>query len=183
MRQKLENKNVKLAITLALIAVVMFGFGYALAPIYDALCRAGIIQQTRPDDVKPIANNTLYKIDKSRDITVEFMTTLNEKTDMIFRAEKQKITVHPGNYYTVNFYAENKSDKVLIARAIPDFSPDLAKNFFEKTQCFCFEKQTFKAHEAKVMPMRFVINPEFPAHYKTITLSYTFFDITAQSVK
>jgi cytochrome c oxidase assembly protein subunit 11 len=33
------------------------------------------------------------------------------------------------------------------------------------------------------MPMRFVINPELPAQHKTITLAYTFFDITDKSVK
>jgi cytochrome c oxidase assembly protein subunit 11 len=183
MKQTLENKNVRLAITLTVIAVAMFGFGYALSPIYDALCRAGIIQQTRPDDIKPIAINGLYKVDESRAITVEFMTTLNEKTDMVFRAETQKITIHPGEYRTVNFYAENKTDKVMIARATADFSPDVVKNYFEKTECFCFSKQTFKPHEVKVMPMRFVINPELPAQHKTITLAYTFFDITDKSVK
>ncbi|MGZ5055507.1 MAG: cytochrome c oxidase assembly protein, partial [Methylobacter sp.] len=124
-----------------------------------------------------------YEVDKSREITVEFMTALNETTPMVFRSEVQKIKVHPGEYYTVNFYAENKTDKVMIARAIPSISPGLVAEFFKKTECFCFSEQTFKAREGRTMPVRFVVNPDIPKEYKTITLAYTFFDNTETSVK
>jgi cytochrome c oxidase assembly protein subunit 11 len=83
----------------------------------------------------------------------------------------------------VNFYAENKTDKVMVARAIASFSPAVISRYFEKIECFCFSEQTFQAKESKTMPMRFVINPELPEQYKTITLSYTFFDNTEKSVK
>jgi cytochrome c oxidase assembly protein subunit 11 len=182
MNDKLGKKNNKLALILLLVAVAMFGFGYALVPIYDVLCEWKWIERDRPDDIKKVPE-TAYKVDMNREINVEFMTTLNESTPMVFRAEKKQLKVHPGEYHTVNFYAENKTDKVMIARAIASFSPAVTSSYFEKTQCFCFSEQTFKAKEAKTMPMRFVINPELPEQYKTITLSYTFFDNTERSEK
>ena len=182
MSDNLGKKNKRLALTLLLVAVAMFGFGYALVPIYDVLCEWKWIERDRPDDIKKVPE-TAYKVDLNREITVEFMTTLNESTPMAFRPERKLIIVHPGEYHTVNFYAENKTDKVMIARAIASFSPAVTSSYFEKTQCFCFSEQTFKAKEAKTMPMRFVINPELPEQYKTITLSYTFFDNTERSEK
>jgi cytochrome c oxidase assembly protein subunit 11 len=180
--EDVSKKNTKLARLLLLVAVGMFGFGYALVPIYDVLCEWKWIERDRPDDIKKVVEAT-YKVDMNREITIEFMTILNESTPMVFRAEKKQIKVHPGEYHTVNFYAENKTDKVMVARAIASFSPALTSSYFEKTECFCFSEQTFQPKEAKTMPMRFVINPELPKQYETITLSYTFFDNTEKSVK
>jgi len=182
MSDNIDKKNNRLSLTLLVVAVAMFGFGFALVPIYDVLCEWKWIERDRPDDIKQVPE-TAYKVDMNREINVEFMTTLNESTPMEFRAEKKQLKVHPGEYYTVNFYAENKTDKVMLARAIASFSPAVTSSYFEKTQCFCFSEQTFKAKEAKTMPMRFVINPALPEQYKTITLSYTFFDNTERSEK
>jgi cytochrome c oxidase assembly protein subunit 11 len=124
-----------------------------------------------------------YTVDRSRQITVEFLTTLDQRTPMIFRAETKRVVVHPGEYTTVNFYAENITDHVLTAQAIPSFSPAAVYKYFEKTQCFCFSQQSFQPRQHKLMPMRFVVKPDLPAQYKTITLSYTFFDVTDRTVK
>ena len=177
MSEDVSKKNAKLAWTLLLVAVGMFGFGYALAPIYDVLCEWKWIERDRPDAIKKLPE-VAYKVDMSREITVEFMTVLNESTPMKFHAEKTQIKVHPGEYHTVNFYAENETDNVLVANAIPSFTPAVISGYFEKIECFCFNKQSFKPREAKSMPMRFTINPNLPKEYTTITLSYTFFNIT-----
>jgi len=175
MSDDIREKNKKLVRTLLLVTVAMFGFGYALVPLYDVLCQVtGINGKIDPVAVKEVS----YPIDKSREITVEFITSLNESAPMVFWAETTKLKVHPGEYHTVMFYAENKTDKNMVAQAIPSISPGLAAEYFKKTECFCFTEQTFKPHEGKTMPVRFVINPELPAQYKTITLAYTFFDNT-----
>ena len=169
------KKNAKLVRMLAFVVLGMFGFGYALVPLYDVLCEVtGLNGKVESTAVKEVN----YEVDKSREITVEFMTALNEATPMVFRSEINKLKVHPGEYVTVNFYAENKTDKVMVARAIPSISPGAVAEFFKKTECFCFSEQTFKAREGRTMPVRFVISPELPGQYKTITLAYTFFDNT-----
>lgn len=179
MSEGVAKKNAKLIRLLVFVVVGMFGFGYALVPLYDVLCKVtGLNGKVESSAVK-----VSYDIDRTREITVEFMTALNEATPMVFRAETKKIKVHPGEYYTVNFYAENKTDKAMVARAIPSISPGAVAEFFKKTECFCFSEQTFKAREGRTMPVRFVVNPEIPKEYKTITLAYTFFDNTETSVK
>lgn len=180
MTENTEQKNTRLVKILALVGVVMFGFGYALVPLYDVLCDiTGINGKTNAQAVKEV----VYQVDKSREIKVEFLTTLNEMTPLSFWVQTTSMKVHPGQYYTMNFYAENKTDKTIVVRAIDSVSPGLTKDYFKKTVCFCFSQQTFKPHERKTMPVRFVIKPDLPMQYKTITLSYTFFDNTENSVK
>jgi len=180
MNEGIEKKNAKLVRTLAIFAIGMFGFGYALVPLYDVLCDiTGLNGKTETGAVK----EEHYTVDKNREISVEFMTALNEKTPLVFRAETKALKVHPGEYYTVNFYAENTTDLDLVARAIPSVSPGLAAEYLKKTECFCFTEQKFKARESKTMPVRFVIKPDLPEQYKTVTLAYTFFDNTDKSVK
>jgi len=180
MSDSVEQKNAKLVRKLVFIVLAMFGFGYALVPIYDVFCDiTGINGKTDTE----AAANLKYEIDKNREITIEFITSLNESAPMVFRTETKKMKVHPGQYYTVNFYAENKTDKKMVARAIPSVTPGLAAEYLKKIECFCFTEQTFEPKQGKTMPVRFVINPELPEKYKTITLAYTFFDNTEKSVK
>lgn len=180
MSDSVEQKNTKLVRKLVFIVLAMFGFGYALVPIYDVFCDVtGINGKTDTE----AAVNLTYEVDETREITIEFITSLNESAPMVFRTETKKMKVHPGKYYTVNFYAENKTDKKMIARAIPSVTPGLAAEYLDKIECFCFTEQTFEPKQGKNMPVRFVINPELPKKYKTITLAYTFFDNTEKSVK
>lgn len=179
MSDQIKRKNRQLMVKLLLVVVGMFGFGYALVPIYDVFCDiTGINGKTDPQ----AAQATSYEVDQARVVTVEFITALNESAPMLFRAETPKLKIHPGEYYTVNFYAENLTDKKMIARAIPSISPGPAAEYFKKTECFCFSEQTFEANEGKTMPVRFVVQPDLPEKYKTITLAYTFFDNTETSV-
>jgi cytochrome c oxidase assembly protein subunit 11 len=180
MTESVNQKNTKLVRTLFFVAVGMFGFGYALVPLYDVLCDiTGLNGKYKGEAVKTVN----YEIDTKREVTVEFITALNELTPMVFRAGTKNLKVHPGAYYTVNFYAENKTDKAMEAQAIPSFSPGAVAEYFKKIECFCFTKQIFKPRENKLMPVRFVVDPALPEQYKTITLAYTFFDNTETSVK
>jgi len=175
MSDDLEKKNSKLVVKLVLIAVLMFGFGYALVPLYDVLC--DFAGQNIKVQGSSEAEST-FAVDATREIRVEFITSLNARTPMTFRAETTSLNVHPGQYYTVNFYAKNNSNTQIKAQAIPSISPGQTEEFFKKVQCFCFTTQTFEAQEEKTMPVRFTVDPKLPDRYKTITLSYTFFDIT-----
>lgn len=172
------KNNKSLVLKLLIIALAMFGFGYALVPLYNVFCElvpsADIRGRTNQAELKEVS----YQVDKTRLVTVEFLTTVNETTPLLFYAQTNKVKVHPGEYTTVNFYAENKSDKKIVVRAIDSIRPTQATNYFEKAQCFCFSQQTFNPHEKKTLPVRFVVKPDLPSEHKIITLSYTFFDNT-----
>lgn len=170
-----EQKNAKLVKVLVFVVVGMFGFGYALVPLYDVLCElTGINGKADKSAVK----ESNYQVDSSRELTIEFLTTINQQTPLRFWAEKKQLVINPGKYYTVNFYAENKSGNTLNSQAIASFSPGQAANYVEKVECFCFQQQVFQPGEIKTMPMRFVVKPDITQEIKTITLSYTFFDST-----
>lgn len=179
MNDGLKKKNALLVRKLVCIALGMFGFGYALVPLYDVFCDiTGLNGKTESKAVI----EAKYEVDTNRELTLEFMTSLNESAPMVFRAKTKKMKVHPGQYYTVNFYAKNKTDKNMVARAIPSVSPGPVAEFLKKTECFCFSEQRFEPKQGKTMPVRFVIDPELPEKYKTMTLAYTFFDNTELSV-
>lgn len=178
MSDDLRGRNSRLVGKLVLVVVLMFGFGYALVPLYDVLCNiAGQNIKVAGSNVA-LENEPVYTVDENREVRVEFVTSINGRTPMTFRAERASMSVHPGQYYTVNFYAGNTGATPLLAQAIPSISPGLAEEFFKKTQCFCFTTQTFAANEEKTMPVRFVVDPKLPERFKTVTLSYTFFDRT-----
>ena len=159
------------------IAVGMFGFGFMLVPLYRTMCTTfGINGKT---NVAPIAYDAEHTfIDKSRWITVEFITTLPSTLDWDFYPRVQKVKIHPGELKRVAFYAKNKTNKDMVVQAIPSITPGVAAQYLKKTECFCFTQQRFAAHYSMDMPVLFHLDPEIPKEVKTVTLSYTMFDIT-----
>ena len=172
-----RQANARLVWGMALAAMVMFGFGFAIAPYYDAICDyvgiGGRVKEASPEQA--------YQADQAREITVDFVTAVNGKMPLEFRAETAKLKVHPGQYYTVNFYAENTSDHKLVGRAIPSISPAWASAHFQKTECFCFSEQEFEPHKGRRMPVRFTVDPSVQADITEMALAYTFFDITEKT--
>lgn len=176
MTTKAKKSNARLVWTILLITVGMFGFGFAMVPLYNAFCElTGLNGKVRTEAAAETAG---YVPNESREVTLEFITSLNQNMPLAFRAEKTKIKVQPGRYYTVKFYAENLTDKKLVGQAIPSIAPGFATQYLKKTECFCFSEQEFEPHKAREMPVRFVVDPALPETVKDMTLSYTFFDIT-----
>ena len=160
---------------LLLIAGGMFGFGFALVPFYNVFCEWTGLNGKATTEATAEGG---FKPDTTRELTLEFVTSLNEGMPLAFRAEKARMKIHPGQYYTVNFFAENLTDHKLAGQAIPSIAPGTAAEYLKKTECFCFSKQEFEPHKERKMPVRFVIDPAIPDTVRDMTLSYTFFDIT-----
>jgi cytochrome c oxidase assembly protein subunit 11 len=159
---------------LLVVTVLMFGFGYALVPLYKQLCEVmGINVLTKEDGTVEYDKNT--QVDKSRTITVELDG--NAQGPWRFRPTTSSIKVHPGELATVMYEVVNIQPRTVAAQAIPSYAPQSATPHFKKVECFCFKQQTLKANEAKQYPVVFFIDPALPKEVKTITLSYTFFEI------
>jgi cytochrome c oxidase assembly protein subunit 11 len=164
------------SLRLAGVVVAMFAFGYALVPMYRVICQiSGMNLQA--NEMRASAAD-LQKVDGSRWVTVQFVTTVNGGRDWKFHPDEAQVRVHPGELTTVKFHAENPVGRPLVAQAVPSIAPFAATKLLRKTECFCFRRQTFQAHETKEMPVRFVLDPSLPADVDTVTLSYTFFDVT-----
>jgi cytochrome c oxidase assembly protein subunit 11 len=166
---------------LVVVAVMMFGFGYALVPVYRQMCELlGINVLTQKDGTVVRDANT--QIDKTRTITV--VLDGNSQGPWRFRPTTRSIDVHPGELATVMYEVVNTQDRTVQAQAIPSYAPQSATPYFKKVECFCFKQQTLKPHEARQMPVVFFIDPALPREVKNITLSYTFFEVSgAQASK
>jgi cytochrome c oxidase assembly protein subunit 11 len=156
------------------IVVVMFGFGFALVPFYEKICQAtGIRNLLRADELTPA--NT--QVDTSRLVTIEFDANIRQ-LPWEFKPEMRAIKAHPGELVQVAYDIANNTGREIVGQAVPDYAPKAAGKYFRKLECFCFTSQTLKAHETRRMPVVFVVDPQLPAYVQTITLSYTFFEIS-----
>jgi cytochrome c oxidase assembly protein subunit 11 len=172
-----RNKaNTRLVAKLGLLVVGMFGFGFAMVPLYDVFCEiTGLNGKTGRMAVQDVG---AQQVDEDRTVTIEFVASLNQSMNWEFRPTEDKLRVHPGQLYTTRYYARNKAEQTMIGQAIPSVAPGQAAAHFKKTECFCFERQLFRAGQGRQMPVSFVVDSDLPEEVKTITLSYTFFDVT-----
>ena len=168
--------NRSMLFKLFVVAAMMFGFGFALVPMYRAICQiTGINNLVQRDVAEREAKNT--QVDMSRTISVEF--DANARGPLKFRPEQNSLDLHPGEVMTVMYDVTNEQDRTVKAQAIPSYAPKQATEYFKKIECFCFTQQTLAPKESKRMPVVFVVDPKLPKDVKTITLSYTFFELDA----
>ncbi|MDT7526473.1 MULTISPECIES: cytochrome c oxidase assembly protein [Idiomarinaceae] len=170
--------NARVVRKLLFIVVGMFGFGFALVPLYDVFCDiTGFNGRTKNEQA--MANTR--SVDTSRTVNVQFLTRVNKGMPWGFEAEVKSVRVHPGETKVVNFLAHNLTGNNMVAQAIPSVAPGEAGLYLNKTECFCFNQQPLAAGAETVMPMQFYLDPDIPDHIHTLTLSYTMYDMTAHA--
>ena len=169
------ERNRKLFTRLAIVAVAMFGFGYALVPMYYRVCAALGINALGevPEQVK----NT--QVDTSRRVTIEFDSNAHGLA-FRFKPLVNHIDVHPGEVATVEYEVRNEQPTTVTAQAVPSYGPAIAGEYFKKIECFCFREQTLAPGEARRMPVVFVVDPKLPKDVTSIALSYTFFAVAGR---
>jgi cytochrome c oxidase assembly protein subunit 11 len=171
----LKHENRRLSTRLAIVALAMFGFGFALVPFYDQICAAlGINSIERPGE----AANT--QVDYSRQVVIELDSNAHD-LPWRFRPLVRHVSVHPGELTTVEYEVVNVRGAAVTGQAVPSYGPPHAGEYFRKIECFCFKQQTLAAGESRRMPVTFVIDPKLPASVKAIALSYTFFEVPGKS--
>ena len=157
------------------VCVAMFAFVFVvMVPLYNVLCEAlGINGKTggRYEVVEA-------RVDTSRTVKVQFVANFNERMPWVFKPNTTMVEVHPGEPVNISYYARNTQDRDMIAQAIPSVVPSRAAQYFHKTECFCFNHQPLVAGGEADLGLQFIVDPELPADIKTITLSYTIFDVT-----
>ena len=175
----LRSDNLRMVGKLLVVAALMFAFGYALVPIYRSICKAlginvlSLSEQALPGNAGAAGRNT--QVDLSRTITVEFDANARGVWD--FKPAKRSVDVHPGELTTVVYEFRNIQNRTMAAQAIPSYAPTQASAHFNKLECFCFNEYTLKPGESRQWPVVFVIDPKLPKDVRTITLSYTFFEV------
>ena len=161
---------------LVALVVGMFGFGFALVPMYDVLCKVtGLGGRTGGLYVYDAAK---VKVDDARVVKVTFLTNTNDGMPWAFWAESNAVRVHPGELNEAKFFVRNTTDHSMVAQAVPSLAPGNAAEFFHKTECFCFSRQVLAPGQQLEMPMRFFVSSDLPRGLDSISLSYTLFDVT-----
>ena len=176
-----RRDNLEMVGKLAVVTGLMFAFGYALVPMYKHICEAlGINVLTLAEQrssgqggTRTLPANT--QVDATRTITVEF--DANARGPWEFKPAVNSVQVHPGEMATVMYEFRNVQNRTIAAQAIPSYAPHQASPYFNKLECFCFNEYTLKPGEAKQWPVVFYLDPKLPKDVRTITLSYTFFEV------
>jgi cytochrome c oxidase assembly protein subunit 11 len=178
-QQKQKRLNRDMLFKLVLVVVVMTGFGYAMVPMYKSICEALGVNVLARGDVGAAygtkVSDVNTQVNLKRDVVVEF--DANARGPWEFHPEQEAVTVHPGQLTTVMYEFRNTQSRTMTAQAIPSYAPGVAQAHFTKVECFCFKQQTLAAGESKRWPVIFVVDDKLPKDVKTITLSYTFFEV------
>ena len=169
--------NSRVVKRLGFAAVLMFGFGFAMVPLYDVFCEVtGLNGKTGRMGLEEALTQV---VDEDRLVTVEFLGVVHSELPWDFKPMVKKIKVHPGEVIEVNYYASNKAANPVTGQAVPSVAPGKAAKYFSKTECFCFTRQLLEPGEGKEMPLRFVVDPGLPESVKTVSLSYTIYHAEA----
>jgi cytochrome c oxidase assembly protein subunit 11 len=179
-----KKSNRRLVLGLVGFVAAMFGFGFAMVPLYGLICSVSGINSVGAggrhiDEAEAAA----IGVDRQREVRVEFDATLNTGLDWEVRPETGHLLIHPGKVYEVAYYARNNSDHAITAQAIPGITPWQATQYFNKIACFCFNQQKLAAGESADLKLRFVLSPDLPDKYKTVTLSYTFMNVDRERLR
>jgi cytochrome c oxidase assembly protein subunit 11 len=173
-----NNSTPLLCAKLGATVVMMFVFAiFIMPPLYDLFCDVTGLNGKTGEAVSTEKASALG-VDTSRLIKVQFLATNNENMPWEFRPQISSVTVHPGEVKVINYLAQNTTKTDMVAQAIPSLVPFKAANFFHKTECFCFNQQPLAAGESAELGLSFIVDIDIPKHIKTITLSYTLFDVT-----
>lgn len=176
MNNSVQKQNRETIRKLVVIALVMFGFGFALVPLYNKICQVtGVNNLLKPDEVV----NT--QVDKSRTISLEFDANVRGDIAWQLTPRERKRKIHPGELVHITFDLKNDSDIPIVAQAIPSYGPQRAGLYVKKLECFCFNQQKIPARSDQELTVVLVVEPSIPRDVHTVTLSYTMFEVAGSS--
>jgi cytochrome c oxidase assembly protein subunit 11 len=168
--------NRRMLTKLSIVAVAMFGFGFALVPFYNHICRALGVDSLVDRDEAPA--NT--QVDLTRKVTIELDANSHD-IPWRFQPLVRHLEVHPGEIVHVEYEVANVRSAPVTGQAVVSYGPALAGRYVHKLDCFCFTQQTLAAGETRRMPVTFIVDGSIPADINTFTLSYTFFEVAHRS--
>ncbi|WP_245652748.1 cytochrome c oxidase assembly protein [Methylophilus rhizosphaerae] len=175
MNQQQSQANKKLALKLVWVIAGALVFAFALVPLYDVICSVtGLNGKTS----NTATTATAQKVDTSREVTVQFVSSVMSGLGWNFYPKQNSVTVHPGQVTSVMFEAKNITNEVVVGQAIPSVTPGIASAHLKKIECFCFTRQSLKPGEMKELPLRFFVSTDLPPEVHELTLSYSFFPVS-----
>ena len=169
------------AIRLAAVCVLMLGFSYALVPLYDALCDLTGLSGSTSNLTQATPTTPKVETAAERQVTLQFVANVDHSMPWDIRPDQFEMKVRPGQTYQTVFHARNRTAQPMTGQAVPSVAPQMAAPHLIKQECFCFTSQPLDAGESVEMPLIFKVSERLPINIGTLTLSYTFFDVSQTS--
>ena len=174
------NRNGAAAALLCAVVAGMVGLSFASVPLYRMFCAAtgfGGTTQRATAAPKEIAGEV---------VTVRFDASTARDLGWDFYPLVREVRLHPGARREVFFRAINRSPEAITGAATYNVTPTKVGIYFDKLQCFCFNKQRLASGEKKDMGVVFFVDPDIARDPETrdvrvITLSYTMFRAADQA--
>lgn len=170
------HKTRSLVIKLGVLVLFMFGFSFALVPLYSVFCKVTGLNG-KVDAKHPGIYDSATSL-SSHVVMVEFDVNRNEQLACEILPEHPILQVVPGQLTSTSYYVKNLTDKEMVIQAVPSISPGVVAQYLKKLECFCFTPQLLQPYQSMQLPLRFWLEPEFPDSVHRLTLSYTLFDRT-----
>jgi len=161
----------KTVVLLTALVGGMFAFGFlVMPPLYNLLCQAlGI-----PTSTAAVAATQPVTEGKARPITVKFDTTVNNNLPWSFTPLTRRLEGQTGQLMEARFQIHNRAGQALAGQAIPSIVPWQATEYVQKIDCFCFDQQQLAANESREVVLRFIVSPQLPDRFNSLTVSYTY---------
>ena len=171
----LAQRNARMGLRMALLALAMVGLAFASVPLYRIFC-----QVTGFDGTPLRAADAPGAV--AGQIGVRFDANIDPALPWKFEPVQETVRIHPGERTTIYYRAKNLTARATTGRAIFNVTPAQSGPFFSKIECFCFTEQTLKPGESVKMPVVFFVDPKIRDTEETkaideITLSYTFYPV------
>jgi len=169
-----QDKRRHMLMLLAL-SVGMFGFAFALVPLYNVFCEITGLNGKNAAQATLIAEIKQPAVPVDRFVKIQFLASAARGMPWEFRPRENELMVRPGEMNTTTFYVRNRANEVVTGQAVPSISPGKAALYLKKIECFCFEQQELPPGGELEMGVSFVIDADLPATINQLTLSYTMF--------
>ncbi len=176
MNGRLKRRNRIMAIASIGVVASMVGLAYAAVPLYRLFCQVtGYGGTTQTAEAAPSEIG-------ERIIKVRFNADVGAALPWRFRPVQREMTLRVGETGLALYRANNQGQNAISGQATFNVTPLKAGIYFNKIECFCFTEQRLEPGQTVDMPVSFFIDPEISKDpnlddVKTITLSYTFFQL------
>ena len=176
-RTNTTRTNKKIALRLVFLAAGMFGFAFALVPLYDVICDITGLNGRTTSQVALQEEITPSAAPGDRQVRIEFLAKSARGMPWDFRPLESEMSVRVGEMNLATFYVRNRADVTVTGQAVPSVAPGQAALYLKKIECFCFEQQELAAGGEMEMGVSFYVDAELPADISQLTLSYTMFNV------
>ncbi|HUD97107.1 MAG TPA: cytochrome c oxidase assembly protein [Woeseiaceae bacterium] len=174
MKLRVTNRHTFL---LTALALGMFGFAFALVPLYNVFCEITGLNGKTSAQAALVDEIGASGTPVDRKVAIEFLAQSARGLPWEFRPTEGRLVVQPGEMHATTFYVRNRSPHAVTGQAVPSVSPGQAARYLKKLECFCFEQQELPAGGEMEMGVSFVVDSKLPPDIRELTLSYTMFRV------